>query len=149
MKYYVLGFVFDEKMENVIMMKKNRPEWQAGMLNGVGGKVEDNETWIEAMSREYEEEAGIYIHSSFWKHILTLRFDNATIRVYATSNSSFYENSHTITDEEIIKIPVRFIDRRCTVVLDNPDSSVKSCKIYKVIKNIQYLIPLCIERLSI
>ncbi len=46
MKGYVLGFAFDEDYEWVALIKKNRPQWQAGKLNGVGGKIEPNETEV-------------------------------------------------------------------------------------------------------
>lgn len=43
---------------NVLMIEKLKPEWQKGKLNGVGGKVEPNELVLEAMAREFAEEAG-------------------------------------------------------------------------------------------
>ena len=33
---YVLGFYFDAAFKQVVLMKKNRPAWQAGLHNGVG-----------------------------------------------------------------------------------------------------------------
>lgn len=42
-------------------MKNKKPAWQAGKYNGVGGKVEPNESWLEAMCREFEEETGVFI----------------------------------------------------------------------------------------
>lgn len=38
---YVCGFLFDRSFENVLLIRKNRPEKQKGRLNGVGGKVEE------------------------------------------------------------------------------------------------------------
>jgi len=52
---YVAGFLFDETLENVVLIRKNRPKWQAGKLNGVGGHVEARETSIETMHREFKE----------------------------------------------------------------------------------------------
>jgi len=36
-KRYVLGFCFGPSLTTVVLIKKNRPAWQAGRLNGVGG----------------------------------------------------------------------------------------------------------------
>ncbi len=56
MKKYVLGFAFDRDKKNVLLVRKKRPVWMRGMLNGIGGKVEDGETPWDAMGREYYEE---------------------------------------------------------------------------------------------
>ena len=53
----VLGFLFDNK-GNVALIRKHSPAWQAGRLNGLGGRVEHGETPLEAMRREFKEEAG-------------------------------------------------------------------------------------------
>jgi len=59
MNEYVLGFLFNEPADAVLLMKKLRPEWQAGFLNGIGGKVEPGEPPAGAMVRECEEETGL------------------------------------------------------------------------------------------
>lgn len=64
---YVCGFVLDQTSDWVLLIRKNRPAWQAGMLNGVGGKIEPDDPSPEAaMSREFSEEAGLYIAPSSW-----------------------------------------------------------------------------------
>ena len=60
MKRYVLGFCFSPSMRSVVLVKKMRPSWQAGYLNGVGGKVEHMESFEDAMQREFSEEAGYF-----------------------------------------------------------------------------------------
>jgi len=55
----VLGFYFDISFEKVLLIKKNKPKWQRGKLNGIGGKIEQEESPISAMVREFKEEAGI------------------------------------------------------------------------------------------
>lgn len=56
MKRYVLGFVFDRRYNNVLLIEKARPNWQAGKLNGLGGKVAEGESPAAAMVRELREE---------------------------------------------------------------------------------------------
>jgi len=60
-KNYVLGFMFDSYYRRVLLIAKNHPEWQKGRLNGIGGKIEDNESPMHAMEREFREETkGIF-----------------------------------------------------------------------------------------
>jgi len=68
-KKMVCGFLFTGKM--VLLVKKTRQSWQAGLLNGVGGVIEDSETPIEAMVREFREETGVLIPSIDWCHFAT------------------------------------------------------------------------------
>lgn len=52
---YVLGFCFDIGYSLVLLIEKNRQQWQAGLLNGLGGKIEVGESPRAAMSREFIE----------------------------------------------------------------------------------------------
>ena len=49
---YVAGFMFDSSYENVLLIRKTKPKWQEGLLNGVGGKIEPGEKELDAMKRE-------------------------------------------------------------------------------------------------
>ena len=64
---YVLGFALSGDGNAVLLIKKTKPSWQAGKLNGVGGKVEESDWSIEsAMAREFEEETGIQTDPGRW-----------------------------------------------------------------------------------
>jgi 8-oxo-dGTP pyrophosphatase MutT (NUDIX family) len=63
---YVLGFAFTPSRKGVILIKKRRPNWQAGKLNGPGGKIEAGETPEQAMIREFKEETGIDTELGQW-----------------------------------------------------------------------------------
>jgi len=82
---YVVGFAFDEKLKRVVLIRKNRPAWQAGLLNGVGGKVEEIdgriETPEEAMAREFREEVDLDypLPRTVWKRFC--RLDGSDWRV--------------------------------------------------------------------
>lgn len=58
-KEYVVVLLFDKQFQNVLLIRKNRPQWQAGKLNGPGGKVEPGETPQGAARRELFEETGL------------------------------------------------------------------------------------------
>jgi 8-oxo-dGTP diphosphatase len=59
MQGYVCAFLFSWDRSRVLLIRKRRPAWQAGKLNGVGGKIEAGETPAEAVRREFREEAGL------------------------------------------------------------------------------------------
>lgn len=54
---YVVGFMFSEDSSKVALIRKNRPEWQKGLLNGIGGHCESSDkNNQDTMIREFEEE---------------------------------------------------------------------------------------------
>lgn len=65
-KHYVLGFAFSLDRKLVVLIQKNRPEWQAGKINGIGGKLELNEDPDVAMAREFKEETGVSTNPNDW-----------------------------------------------------------------------------------
>lgn len=84
MKSYVVGFAFFDMASyfKVLLTKKNRPPWQEGKLNGLGGKINvpesiplkdffsNKELHVEsptqAMRREFTEESGLDIPEDKW-----------------------------------------------------------------------------------
>ena len=80
MSMYVLGFIFSK--ERVLLIQKAKPEWQAGKMNGIGGKLEKFETLHNAMQRECLEETGINIDAESWDHCITMDVPNKCSRVY-------------------------------------------------------------------
>ena len=59
---FVVGFAFSENANSVLLVRKQRPEWQKGLLNGIGGKIEEGETSLDAMHRECKEETGLSLN---------------------------------------------------------------------------------------
>lgn len=62
----VVGLLFSQELCWVLLIAKDRPEWQRGQLNGVGGKVEPGEEPAAALSREFLEEVGIAVPPEDW-----------------------------------------------------------------------------------
>jgi 8-oxo-dGTP pyrophosphatase MutT (NUDIX family) len=56
---------FDEN--SVLLVKKNKPEWQKGFLNLLGGSVEPGELPERAAVRELFEESGLEPFSNTWE----------------------------------------------------------------------------------
>lgn len=70
MQFYTNGLYFSRDRSEVLLIEKRRPHWQAGKFNGIGGKLEPNETALAAMIREFREETGLQVTA--WHHFLTL-----------------------------------------------------------------------------
>lgn len=94
-KMYVAGFLFHNY--EVALIKKNKPAWQKGRLNGIGGKVELSETPYNAMVREFKEEAGAHI--SQWNLFCLLGGEDYTVMMFKSN-----EIAHIKTmEEEVIR----------------------------------------------
>ncbi len=131
---YVAGFVFDTSGRYVLLIRKNRPEWQAGKLNGVGGKVESCETDAAAMRREGVEETGLA--NLDWKPRVFMHGnpspinpDGWTVTFYIARTDlaqMWSAQAHPPTDERLFIWPVCWL----------PDN---------VLPNVRWLVPLCLD----
>ena len=126
MKKYVLGFLFDEDFSEVILVRKKTQDWQHNLLNGPGGKVEEGESSLEAMEREFEEETGLKINT--WKFILYMgEPDIWNVDVFAAITNKDYLYKATSMDyEPIVIMPVKEVLSRIDIV-----------------ENLSWIIPLC------
>lgn len=125
MKLYVAGFLFNETRDQVVLIKKNRPDWQKGRLNGIGGHVEPGESVRNAMSREFSEEAGMFIAPSSWNEIVQLNVGTvAQIHFFWAIGDVRLVRS--TTDEVVDVHPVRAL----------PETSHR---------NLRWLIPMCLD----
>jgi NADH pyrophosphatase NudC (nudix superfamily) len=97
---YVLGFILNKNKEKVLLLRKNRPKYQEGFLNGIGGKLENNENYIECMTRETKEEVfynnkGFVTNNEDWEHVMDFRFKSGVVACYAL----YSENNFTLFSE--------------------------------------------------
>lgn len=105
MKRAVCGFLFSFDEQHIVLIHKKRPDWQAGKLNGVGGKVEEGEFAIDAMRREFEEETGVRIEN--WDPFLVLDDQAHSFEVtYYRAAYKDLSECKTTTDEEIEVVQV-------------------------------------------
>lgn len=82
---YVVGFRFDDR--NVLLLRKNRPLWQAGRLNGIGGKIEPNELPALAMLREWKEEVGPDNCACQWDYRICLTGQYFVLHVFSSEGA--------------------------------------------------------------
>lgn len=101
---YVCGFIFTSDLSKVTLIKKNRPDWQKGKLNGIGGKIESTDISIPAaMARECKEETDILIDSADWTHFSMEQGDGwVCYFFYAVSDTE----PKTMEDEEVAQYNV-------------------------------------------
>ena len=95
---YVCGFVFNGH-ESVALIKKTRPLAMRGKLNGIGGKIENNEKPLTAMVREFKEETGLLISEDRWLHYHTENFNDKARIFFFTALIDGDEKLTSITDE--------------------------------------------------
>jgi len=124
-KLYVVGFLFSEDLKRVVLIHKNKPDWQVGLLNGVGGKVEQNEMPVYAMRREFKEETGLDLEA--WCPYANVEGEDWV--VYFFNNiSKHIDKVKTITSEKVEIFNVEDINT------------------LPVIPNLKWLIPMCFDR---
>ena len=138
MKEYVVGFYFAESSENVLLIKKATPEWQNGLLNGIGGHVESGEDMFTAMTREFLEETAHLVNT--WRYAITLRSPQMPAATKGTSPFAL----HAFSTRGKIFRPV-----------SNHEGVVGWYRLWRdvpfgpfdVVWNLKWLIPLCYELL--
>lgn len=128
MTRYVVGFMFNDTKDKVVLIRKNRPNWQKGKLNGVGGHIEekgyDFEDSIEAMIREFYEETGKQTKEEDWDFVGFMYNSDFECFVFRAFTSDF-SDIRTCTDEEIVVCDVDKLD---------------NC-----LSNLRWLIPMCLD----
>ena len=87
------------------LIRKNRPAWQAGKLNAIGGHVEAGEIPLDAQVREYFEETGVQSQPGDWVFFATLRGgeneeNGYRVNFYYSTNEDLL-NVTSMTDEKI------------------------------------------------
>lgn len=130
---YVAGFLFNKEKDKVILVRKKKPDWQKGRLNGVGGKIEPIDLNSKtAMQREFYEETGVATLPNQWTLFCQYFFENQYVdfyRLFDTKYTNYFDQAHTKETEEILKLPVQF-------VLNQHNS---------IIYNLKWLIPLALD----
>lgn len=120
MKRYVVGLMFNEDRSMVLLIKKNRPEWQNKKLNGVGGEVGLEERLVEAMRREFSEETGVLTEEKDWRYFARKCFTghdicNFDFHFFVASKKC---NPTSLTDERVLWVQVSTISHVSNLLPD-------------------------------
>ena len=112
---YVVGFMLDPTLSKVVLIRKQKPEWQQGLLNGVGGKVGDNipgETAEQAIHREFKEEAGV--DGLAWQKFMHLETPRSDITFFRAIGNVY--RAQTQTEEDIGVFDIHEVMDRCDTI---------------------------------
>ena len=94
--HYTLGFLFNPEKTRVVIMKKLRPSWQLGLLNGVGGHIEKGERPLHCMKREFKEEVDYIGYDKLdWKRYASLYSPKFYMNCYTAIGDLSYVKSKT------------------------------------------------------
>lgn len=129
MQKYTLGFIFDSSREQVLLMHKLKPEWQAGKINGVGGKMEEGEEKITCIVREVREETGLETERDSWIYVGEIGSDAWQTHVFALV---YQGNSSDVRSMEKERVEWFAVDALPA----------------NIISNLTWLVPLAIDRIK-
>lgn len=108
MRNYVLAFMVNATKNQILLIKKKRPAFQAGKMNGIGGKIEGDETPVEAIIREVEEETGLKTTEYEWANFGEMRLpDGGKVHLFKTFRDDL-ENALSMTDEEVVVMDIDY-----------------------------------------
>lgn len=119
---WVVGLLFNTKGE-LALVSKTHPAWQAGKLNGVGGKIEEGESAAEAMQREFTEEAGAEVKE--WREFALLKVQDGQVHFFVAHGDYTLQS---MTDEKVGWY------------------EVSDLKALPLIQNLEWLIPLALDK---
>lgn len=95
---YVAGFLFNQDQTHVALVEKQKPDWQRGKLNAIGGKIEGDEDPFDAMVREFREETGATVTE--WRLFCTLRYRGGEIYFFTAIGN--LEGLRRMEEEDIV-----------------------------------------------
>jgi len=104
MKTYCLGFIRSVRGDELLLIEKQRPAYQAGMFNGIGGKCEPGEDGLAAMIRECEEECGLRLPAHAWRAMGTWG-DGEHYSIALFEARSDLDAALSCTDEPVHRVP--------------------------------------------
>lgn len=123
---YSVGFAFSADRKFVALIEKQRPKWQAGKLNGIGGHVEEGEPFAVAQQREFWEETSIVIPANSWRAFASFIGTDWHVRCFVAFTDEIF-NIRSMTDESVKVLPVDKV------------------QYLPVILNLGYLLPLALD----
>lgn len=101
---YVCGFAFDGP--RVLLIEKAKPAWQAGKMNGIGGKIEETDHCPAcAMAREFNEETGLVLAAAQWEKFAILSGPGFKVHFFRTWGAKI-DQAKSMTDEPVRVVPV-------------------------------------------
>jgi 8-oxo-dGTP diphosphatase len=126
----VVGLLFADT--DVLLVQKQKPDWQKGFWNGVGGKDEPGEEPIDAMVREFFEETKIVVDRGAWRHFARETGPDYRANFFAARLPGNFADRPRIDPQNDAGEPLAWRDTRFISQL-------------QVIGNLRWLIPLALD----
>ena len=127
--------MFSQDGKCLACVQKNRPAWQDGLFNGIGGKIEPGEEALDAMIREFKEETGVtfrdwlpFVHLAAERDRDTGEEQSYEIFFYKAFTDKVFD-CITMTDEKILVNFVSEIPYRPT----------------EYVRNLKWLVPMALD----
>lgn len=127
----VVGFALTYDAESVLLIRKQRPESQAGKLNGVGGKIERGESPVDAMVREFQEESGVGTSAADWELFAVLTSPEWEVSFFRASLP------RETLEDAVMAPPLTHERLECWDIDRLPSQSTT--------RNMRWLLPLCLD----
>lgn len=96
---YAMGFVVSPDGSQVALLRKERPAHLVGLWMGPAGHVEDGETPLQAIRREFLEEAGVDVPD--WTFVKVLEKPERPCDLHLFFARHDLSGVRTMTDEEV------------------------------------------------
>lgn len=109
--------MFSPMLDMVTLIRKTKPAWQFGLLNGIGGHIEENEFPNECQRREFHEEVN-YPYDEIWYPYLLLESPEFQVHCFATTGN--LNQIHDKTDEKTEIVRVNKIGERKDLIENIP-----------------------------
>lgn len=158
MTQYVSGLFFSPDLQRVVLLYKIKgPEGVVNTWTGVGGRIEAGEGIRSAMSREFEEEAGVPIHPLRWFGVHTVRYRNGNICHFLAAkavNNAEFELVRMMESEPISFVGVKQTLQTCAKYLFSVRESASPEDRHTLMeglpnKQLAYLLPMAVEVLTV
>ncbi|MBP9797908.1 NUDIX domain-containing protein [Candidatus Woesebacteria bacterium] len=112
-KEFSLGFIFDATGENVLLVHKQKPAWQAGKINGIGGKIEEGESPEDCIARETFEEACLTIPPQAWIYLGLITETSVSVHTFMTLFQGDTLDARKGDHEEVERFPTNNLPVNC------------------------------------
>lgn len=120
---FVLALLYTADQRRVVLMRRTRPAWQAGRVNGLGGALMAGELPHDGARREVREECGVDVAE--WTEVLV--WEDAEYRMHVMrAVSELARGARTLEDQEVFLADVDALPAN-------------------VIDNLRWLVPLALD----
>lgn len=118
---YVLGFIFDQNLCNIILKDKpSKVTYGKSLWNGIGGKTEAPESIQECLARKSLEDVNIFTRKVGWDYVCSIYGKDWTVSVnrYILTTEEVQKWRETQKNDEIFVSVSQVLDRHFRLALE-------------------------------